>query len=74
MSMDLSYSPEDEAFRAEVRTWLEHNLAGDFAGVRGLGGPGREHEAHDERLAWATAAISVVLFGVAAAFVRIFRP
>ncbi len=24
--MDLHYSPEDEAFRAEVREWLEHNV------------------------------------------------
>jgi alkylation response protein AidB-like acyl-CoA dehydrogenase len=50
--VDLTYSAEDEAFRAEVRAWLEDNLSGDFAGLRGLGGPGREHEAHDERLAW----------------------
>ena len=50
--MDLTYSPEDEAFRAEVRSWLEDNLAGEFAELRGQGGPGREHEAYDERLAW----------------------
>lgn len=50
--MDLTYSEADEAFRTEVRTWLEDNLTGDFAALRGLGGPGREHEAHDERLAW----------------------
>ena len=47
--MDLTYSPEDEAFRAEVRAWLEDNLAGEFAELRGTGGPGREHEAYDER-------------------------
>jgi alkylation response protein AidB-like acyl-CoA dehydrogenase len=39
-------------FRATVRDWLEDNLTGEFAGLRGLGGPGREHEAFDERLAW----------------------
>ena len=50
--MDLTYGPEDEAFRAEVRSWLEDNLSGDYAELRGLGGPGREHEAHDERLEW----------------------
>ena len=50
--MDLSYGPRDEAFRAEVRSWLEDNLAGEYSALRGLGGPGREHEAHDERLAW----------------------
>jgi alkylation response protein AidB-like acyl-CoA dehydrogenase len=52
MGMDLSYGPRDEAFRAEVRAWLEEHLDGEFAELRGLGGPGREHEAHDERLAW----------------------
>ena len=50
--MDLSDTPADEAFREEVRTFLEESLAGDFAGVRGAGGPGREHEAYDDRLAW----------------------
>jgi len=45
-------TPEDRAFRAEVRDWLEANLSGDFAHARGLGGPGREHEAFEERLAW----------------------
>jgi alkylation response protein AidB-like acyl-CoA dehydrogenase len=39
-------------FRATVREWLADNLSGEFAGLRGLGGPGREHEAFDERLAW----------------------
>jgi alkylation response protein AidB-like acyl-CoA dehydrogenase len=42
----------DEAFRAEVRDWLRANLTGEFAAARGLGGPGREHEAFDVRLAW----------------------
>jgi alkylation response protein AidB-like acyl-CoA dehydrogenase len=50
--VDLSDTPADEAFREEVRTFLQESLAGDFAGVRGAGGPGREHEAYDERLAW----------------------
>ena len=50
--MDLTYSPADETFRGEVRAWLEENLGGDFAGLRGKGGPGREHEAFDERVAW----------------------
>ncbi|MCZ7526925.1 MAG: acyl-CoA dehydrogenase family protein [Acidimicrobiia bacterium] len=50
--MNLHFSPEDEAFRAEVRDWLETNLTGELAGARGLGGSGREHEHHDLRLAW----------------------
>jgi alkylation response protein AidB-like acyl-CoA dehydrogenase len=50
--MDLTDAPEDRAFRAEVRGWLEANLVGDFAALKGLGGPGKDLEAHDERLAW----------------------
>jgi alkylation response protein AidB-like acyl-CoA dehydrogenase len=50
--MDLTFSPEDEDFRAEARQWLADNLAGDFAELRGLGGSGREHEAFSERLEW----------------------
>ncbi|WP_027935283.1 acyl-CoA dehydrogenase family protein [Amycolatopsis thermoflava] len=39
-------------FRREVAEWLVDNLTGEFAALRGLGGPGREHEAFDLRLAW----------------------
>jgi alkylation response protein AidB-like acyl-CoA dehydrogenase len=41
-----------EEFRAEVRGWLADNLVGDYAALKGLGGPGREHEAFEERWAW----------------------
>jgi alkylation response protein AidB-like acyl-CoA dehydrogenase len=41
-----------EGFRRAVRGWLAERLAGEFAGLRGAGGPGREHEAFSERLAW----------------------
>lgn len=50
--MDLTESADDRAFREEVRTWLSDHLVGDWADLKGLGGPGREHEAHEERLAW----------------------
>ena len=50
--MDLSPSADDEAFRAEVRGWLEEHLSGEFAALKGLGGPGKDHEAIEERLAW----------------------
>ncbi len=50
--MDLTDTPEDRTFRAEVRGWLETNLVGEFAGLKGLGGPGKDLEGHDERLAW----------------------
>ena len=48
----MQVSPQDEEFRRRVREWLAENLTGRFAGLRGAGGPGREHEAHDERVAW----------------------
>ena len=41
-----------DEFRADVRRWLAENLVGDYAALKGLGGPGREHEAFEERLAW----------------------
>lgn len=41
-----------DRFRRTVREWLSDNLAGRFGALKGLGGPGREHEAFDERLAW----------------------
>ncbi|WP_137146595.1 acyl-CoA dehydrogenase IpdE1 [Mycolicibacterium sp. CR10] len=43
---------EVQEFRAEVRDWLADNLVGEYAALKGLGGPGREHEAFEERLAW----------------------
>ena len=50
--MDFRFSAEDEAFRAEVRDWLETRLVGEFASARGAGGPGREHEAFEIRREW----------------------
>ncbi|HYI63060.1 MAG TPA: acyl-CoA dehydrogenase family protein [Acidimicrobiales bacterium] len=50
--MDLRFSPADEAFRAEARGWLTEALAGEFAVVRGRGGPGDEHALVEERWAW----------------------
>ncbi len=50
--MDLRFSPEDEAFRSEVADWLEGELSGDFAHVRGRGGPGDEGALTEERKAW----------------------
>jgi alkylation response protein AidB-like acyl-CoA dehydrogenase len=43
---------KDADFRGRVRDWLEQNLTGEFAALRGQGGPGREHEHFGQRLAW----------------------
>jgi alkylation response protein AidB-like acyl-CoA dehydrogenase len=50
--MDLSFTPDEEAFRKEVRAYLDDLLHGEFADIKGRGGPGDEHSCFDERLAW----------------------
>jgi alkylation response protein AidB-like acyl-CoA dehydrogenase len=50
--MDLRDTAEDAAFREEVRTWIGENLIGEFAEAGDVGGPGREHEGFEIRLAW----------------------
>ncbi|WP_419834373.1 acyl-CoA dehydrogenase family protein [Endozoicomonas atrinae] len=50
--MKISFSPEDEQFRAEVATWLKENLTGEFAQLRFRGGPGDEHMFPEERKKW----------------------
>ena len=42
----------DEDFRRRTRSWLKQNLAGEYGELRGQGGPGREHEHFEQRLAW----------------------
>src|SRR5689334_16808713 len=50
--MDLRFTAEEETFRKEVRAYLDELLNGEFAAIRGRGGPGDEHSFYDERLAW----------------------
>ena len=50
--MDLRFTDAQEAFRAEVRDLLEGLLAGEFAPLRGRGGPGDEDALVDERRVW----------------------
>jgi alkylation response protein AidB-like acyl-CoA dehydrogenase len=50
--VDLRFSAEDEAFRADVRDWLGTYLNGEFAALGGVGGPSREHEGFETRRAW----------------------
>lgn len=52
--MDLRFTKAEEAFRDEVRDWLESRLApgGAFHEIRGRGGPGDEESCFEPRLAW----------------------
>ena len=50
--MNTRFSEEDEVFRGEIAGWLADNLVGEFAGLRGRGGPGDDHALIDERKAW----------------------
>jgi alkylation response protein AidB-like acyl-CoA dehydrogenase len=50
--VQLRFSAEDEAFRREVADWLAANLRGEFAALKGRGGPGDENALVDERIAW----------------------
>ncbi|MFI8362341.1 acyl-CoA dehydrogenase family protein [Streptomyces sp. NPDC085612] len=50
--MDFGFGAEDEELRGRARAWLTEHLAGPYAHVRGLGGPGSEHEAVAARRDW----------------------
>jgi alkylation response protein AidB-like acyl-CoA dehydrogenase len=50
--LDLHFTPAQERFRADARAWLADRLEGEFAVVRGRGGPGDEHEFFEERWEW----------------------
>jgi alkylation response protein AidB-like acyl-CoA dehydrogenase len=49
--MDFRDTPEEAAFRAEVRGWLAEHLTGEFAALGNVGGPADE-EGWDVRLEW----------------------
>ncbi len=50
--MDLRFSDEDERFRREAQEFLETHLGAEFASLRGIGGPGKEHQDFEGRLEW----------------------
>lgn len=50
--MKIGFSPEDEAFRQEVASWLAEHLCGPYEPLRFRGGPGDEHMFPEERKAW----------------------
>src|SRR2546423_4266251 len=47
-NMDLSFTPEEEAFRAEVRAWLDANLPSEWR-HRGAGGYREEDDTNIQR-------------------------
>jgi alkylation response protein AidB-like acyl-CoA dehydrogenase len=50
--MDLRDGPEDVAFRAEVRRFLDENVIGEFAELKGRGGSGDETFGFEVRRRW----------------------
>jgi alkylation response protein AidB-like acyl-CoA dehydrogenase len=50
--MDLRDGPEDVAFRTEVRGFLEENVVGEFAELKGRGGSGDETFGFEVRRRW----------------------
>jgi alkylation response protein AidB-like acyl-CoA dehydrogenase len=45
-------SVSDEEFRAEAKAWLAENLVGEYASLKGRGGPGDEEVGFDIRERW----------------------
>jgi alkylation response protein AidB-like acyl-CoA dehydrogenase len=50
--VNLRFTAEHEAFRQQVRSWLAEHLTGEFAALRGRGGPGDEDAPFALRRAW----------------------
>jgi len=50
--MDLRDRPEDDAFRHQVRAWLDDHVVGEFAALGGRGGSGDETFGFETRLEW----------------------
>jgi hypothetical protein len=49
--MGFRDSPDEAAFRAEVRAWIADHLTGEFAGLGSAGGPADE-AGWDVRIEW----------------------
>jgi alkylation response protein AidB-like acyl-CoA dehydrogenase len=52
MTARVELPADDDAFRLVVRDWLSANVTGEFAELRGRGGPGDEEIGFDIRVAW----------------------
>ncbi len=49
---DVELTGDDERFRRDVAAWLADHVVGDYAELRGRGGPGDEDVGFDVRVAW----------------------
>ena len=49
---DVELSDDDERFRRDVAAWLAAHVVGEFAELKGRGGPGDEDVGFDVRVAW----------------------
>jgi len=49
---DVELTDDDERFRRDVARWLTDHVVGEYAELRGRGGPGDEDVGFDVRVAW----------------------
>jgi alkylation response protein AidB-like acyl-CoA dehydrogenase len=49
---DVEIADDDEQFRRDVAEWLDGHVVGEFAELRGRGGPGDEDFGFEARVAW----------------------
>jgi alkylation response protein AidB-like acyl-CoA dehydrogenase len=49
---DVEITGDDERLRRDLRAWLAEHVVGDYAALRGRGGPGDEDVGFDVRVAW----------------------
>ncbi len=50
--MDLHFTPEEETFRTEIRSYLDELLSNEFSSIRGVSGAGDVDAMFNERLAF----------------------
>jgi alkylation response protein AidB-like acyl-CoA dehydrogenase len=51
VNVDIGFTEEEEAFAAQIRGWLEDNLTGEFAHLKGKGGS-QNDEFYEDRQMW----------------------
>src|SRR2546430_16552251 len=49
---DVELTDDDERFRRDVAAWLAEHVVGEYAALKGRGGPGDEDVGFDLRVAW----------------------